>query len=114
MGLDQSAGYNDVTVYDWRKHARLQEFMHNKYIEKNPDENDAFNCKKLILDEEDILELQKLVKNNNLPFCDGGFFWGHQFQEESMKEYKKTDLKFCENALKWIKEGKEVWYDCWW
>ena len=49
-----------------------------------------------------------------LLICDGGFFWGHQFQEESMKEYKKIDLKFCKDALKWIKEGKEVWYDCWW
>ena len=113
MGLDQRAGYNDIAVYDWRKHARLQEFMHNKYLKKHPDD-DAFNCKKLLLNEEDILELQKLIKDDNLPFCDGGFFWGHQFQEESMKEYKKIDLKFCKDALKWIKEGKEVWYDCWW
>lgn len=114
MGLDQRAGYSDVAVYDWRKHARLQQFMHNKYEEKHPSDNDAFNCKKLILNEEDIIELQKLIKDDNLPFCDGGFFWGHQFQEESMKEYKKIDLKFCKDALKWIKEGKEVWYDCWW
>jgi len=64
--------------------------------------------------QEDIIELQKLIKDDNLPFCDGGFFWGHQFQEESMKDYKKIDLKFCKDALKWIKEGKEVWYDCWW
>ena len=113
MGLDQSAGYNDVSVYDWRKHARLQQFMHDKYFEKHPDAEE-FNVTKLILNKKDILELQKLVKDNNLPFCDGGFFWGHQFQEEAMKEYKKDDLKFCKDALKWIKEGKEVWYDCWW
>ena len=37
MGLDQRAGYNEVDVYDWRKHARLQQFMHNKYFEKHPD-----------------------------------------------------------------------------
>ena len=113
MGLDQSAGYNDVSVYDWRKHARLHQFMHDKYFKKHPDA-EGFNTTKLILDKEDILELQKLVKDNNLPFCDGGFFWGHQFQEEAMRESKKYDLKFCKDALKWIKEGKEVWYDCWW
>ena len=116
MGLDQRAGYNNVDVYDWRKHARLQQFMHDKYFEKHPDavSGQEFNCKKLILTKEDILEFQELVKNDNLPFCDGGFFWGHQWQEEAMKDYKEYDLKFCSDALKWIKEGKEVWYDCWW
>ena len=114
MGLDQQAGYNNISVYDWRKHARLQQFMLNKYLEKHPDDNDVFNQKKLLLDEKDILELQELVKDQRLPFCDGGFFWGHEFQEESMQDYKKDDLKFCKDALQWIKEGKEVWYDCWW
>jgi len=114
MGLDQRAGYNKIDVYDWRKHARLQEFMHELYCKKHPDDTGDFNCKKLVLNKEDILELQKAIKGDNLPFCDGGFFWGHQFQEESMKEYKEYDLKFCEDALQWIEEGKEVWYDCWW
>jgi hypothetical protein len=49
-----------------------------------------------------------------LPFCPDGFFWGHQFQEESMREYKNQDLEFCEKALKWLKEGKNVFYDCSW
>ena len=124
MGLDQRAGYNnidvynqrkeDVSVYDWRKHSRLQEFMDKLWHEKNPDDEGDFNCKRLVLTEEDILKLKKLVEDDDLPFCHGGFFWGHQFQEEAMKENKETDLKFCEDALQWIKEGKEVWYDCWW
>ena len=33
MGLDQRAGYNDVDVYDWRKLARLQHYMHNVWLE---------------------------------------------------------------------------------
>ena len=113
MGLDQTAGYGKEIIYDWRKHARLQEFMTKKYYEKNPTDNN-FNMKKVYLNKDDILELQKLVTGDVLPFSEGGFFWGHQFQEEAMKEYKKQDLKFCTDALKWIEEGKEVWYDCWW
>ncbi len=140
MGLDQYAGFanvadletkdnkvvpvinNDdednpyVTVYDWRKHARLQEFMEKLWERKNTQAGHCpeFNCRKMDLQREDILELQKLVENDDLPFCGGGFFWGHQFQEESMSEYKEQDLKFCEDALKWLAEGKEVWYECWW
>ena len=73
-----------------------------------------FNCQILWLEEDDILELQKMVESGALPFCPDGFFWGHQFQEESMKEYKELDLKFCKKALQWLDEGKKVWYDCSW
>ena len=59
------------------------------------------------------LDKSELVENDNLPFCPDGFFWGQQFQE-SMKEYKELDLKFCKQALKWLDEGKKVWYDCSW
>jgi hypothetical protein len=114
MGLDQRAGYNDVDIYDWRKHARLQQYMHNVWLEKSDNPDEVFNCQKLILEKHDILQLKQMVEDETLPFCEGGFFWGHQFQEEAMKEYKESDLKFCEDALQWIEEGKEVWYDCWW
>jgi hypothetical protein len=61
-----------------------------------------------------VLKLQELVQKGDLPFCPDGFFWGHQFQEESVQEYKEQDLKFCEDALKWLDEGKEIWYECSW
>ena len=143
MGLDVYAGYlkpkqkqpdNVVDMHDnigdrmetpyyWRKHARLQQFMMELYDKKHGgparEERvgmmDSFNGGDILyLEREDILELQKLVKGDNLPFCPDGFFWGHQFQEESMKEYKEQDLKFCEDALKWLDEGKEVFYECSW
>jgi len=138
MGLDVYAGYvkpkpkqpdNVVEMdksqrvespYYWRKHARLQQFMmelwHKKKDETAPYGvmDSDFNCVPLLLEREDILMLQKLVKDDNLPFCPDGFFWGHQFQEESMREYKQQDLDFCEDALKWLDEGKEVFYECSW
>ncbi len=46
--------------------------------------------------------------------AEDGFFWGQQFQEDSVKEYKEQDmkfLKFCEQA---IDEGKVVEYWCSW
>tara|TARA_B100000927_G_C16347319_1_gene421825 strand:- start:33 stop:440 length:408 start_codon:yes stop_codon:yes gene_type:complete len=135
MGLDMHAGYlhpkperpdNVVDIKDdigdrmeapyyWRKHARLQQHMTYLWHKKNGGEEYGFNGGDvLILTKEDILELKRLVETDDLPFCEGGFFWGHQFQEESMREYKKQDLEFCETALEWIEQGKEVWYESSW
>lgn len=125
---------NDDALYDtlqagdefyWRKHARLQEYMQKLWrIRKFGDEAKFWGglrmdgqhdlAEVIFLDREDILDLQNKVENDNLPFCPDGFFWGQQFQEESMKEYKELDLKFCKQALKWLDEGKKVWYDCSW
>ncbi len=140
MGLDQYGGWlepqknkeqednvvelfqeedNSNKCFDWRKHARLQEFMRNLYYSKKDKLPEfgvmgcEFNCTKVFLNKEDVLELQNAVLSDRLPFCADGFFWGQQFQEESMKEYKTQDLEFCKEALKWLEEGKQVYYECW-
>tara|TARA_A100001391_G_C5028472_1_gene267695 strand:+ start:384 stop:821 length:438 start_codon:yes stop_codon:yes gene_type:complete len=140
MGLDQYGGWlepqknkeqednvvelfqeedNSNKCFDWRKHARLQEFMRNLYYSKKNKIPEfgvmgcEFNCTKVFLNKEDVLELQNAVSSDRLPFCADGFFWGQQFQEESMKEYKAQDLEFCKEALKWLEEGKQVYYECW-
>lgn len=137
MGLDQYGGWlepkkepednvvdlfeedNSNKCFDWRKHARLQEFMRNLYYSKKDKIPEfgvmgcEFNCTKVFLNKEDVLELQNAVLSDRLPFCADGFFWGQQFQEESMKEYKAQDLEFCKEALKWLEEGKQVYYECW-
>lgn len=136
MGLDANAGFQKpqpknvepIDIYDtmeskfyWRKHARLQQFMMAKWHANKGEETpfgvmgSDFNGGNILwLEKDDILELQDMVKNGSLPFCPDGFFWGHQFQEESMSEYKQQDLDFCKEALKWLEEGKKVWYDCSW
>ena len=53
---------------------------------------------------EDVLkELKEAYKDKYYRyFCNDGFFWGQQFQEESVKEYKSQDLKFvkfCKQAI---------------
>jgi hypothetical protein len=73
-----------------------------------------FNCENVQLDVTDIQIIRDLVKKDELPFCADGMFWGHQFQEDAMKQYKEQDLKFCDQALEWLEEGKEVYYSSWW
>ena len=98
--------------YVWRKHSRLQQFMEELYVRR--DAGESLNGDYLELTKGDIQVLEAVVKTGRLPFCPGGFFWGHQFQEETTKEYKAYDLEFCKWALNQIKEGKHVYYSCWW
>ena len=48
-------------------------------------------------------ELGEQIKKGFADYhAEDGFFWGQQFQEESVKEYKEQDikfLKFCEQAI---------------
>ena len=55
--------------------------------------------------------LNKTIHDN---FCNDGFFWGQQFQEESVKEYKAQDLKFIKFCKQAIKDKKTVVYTCSW
>ena len=40
--------------------------------------------------------------------------WGHQFQEEAVKEYADLDKQFCDWADKELDNGNEVIYSCSW
>ena len=62
-----------------------------------------------------VQELAEQIKKGFADYhAEDGFFWGQQFQEESVKDYKEQDikfLKFCEQA---ISENKVVEYWCSW
>ena len=88
--------------------------MEDIWYTRETDGEDMFNGQTLLLTKEDILNLQQVLLNDNLPESEGGFFFGHQFQDESAKQYKEQDLEFCKEALKWLDEGKEVFYECSW
>ena len=95
MGLDQYADGLNKEFY-WRKHARLQVFMAREYDKQNPKE-------------------EKAIKNGYWDcFAHDGFFWGQQFQEESVKQYKELDKEFLKAARKALKAGREVTYNCSW
>ena len=110
----------------WRKHARLQTFMAREFKKQNPKEDtDAHSSMngmgfngdehKVVITKDVLKRLENAIKEKYYNFfAPDGFFWGHQFQEEQVKAYKKQDLefiKFCKNAL----EKKEVIeYSCSW
>ena len=65
--------------------------------------------------EDVVKDLEKEIKSNFFnSFTPDGFFWGQQFQEESVKEYKSQDLKFLKFCKQAIKDGKTVVYTCSW
>ena len=46
-------------------------------------------------------------------FCSDGFFWGQQFQEEQVKEYKHK-IEIFQMGKEQVKAGKNIGYDCSW
>ena len=132
MGLDQYAGFRDSkgNVHEefyWRKHARLQVFFskqfrkQNEGKEKNNTVDDlqhlGFNGGQggVTITEEVVKDLEEAIKNDYWDhFATDGFFWGQQFQEEQVKEYKAQDKKFLEWCKQRLKEKKEIGYDCSW
>ena len=137
MGLDQYANIRDKQsgqvkapdyekVYSdkyeptqhgfvWRKHSRLQQFMSDIWGEQNPDSEAMNGEDELVITKDIIKQLRKEVDSNyHSSFCHGGFFWGHQFQEEAVKEYADLDKQFCDWADKELDNGNEVIYSCSW
>lgn len=136
MGLDQNAyivrksleeirqmprdkdGYMDfdrfvVEEFYWRKHAKLQEFMELLWERRGESRND-FNCQHMELTKDEVLELLSLVSNDQMPDSEGGFFYGHQFQDESVQHYREEDIAFCQKAYRAMKEHDySVVYSCW-
>lgn len=97
----------------WRKHSRLQTFMEDLWAERGNTE--IFNCVNLELTKDDLVRLQEAVDNQfSEHFCSGGFFYGHQFQEEQVNAYEEDDRTFVTEALAAVDRGEKVIYTCWW
>ena len=124
MGLDQTMfSSKSKKDYYWRKHARLQVFMARKWLEQNkgkePDSNFnlGFNAgdEPVKLTRELCDEWEKQIEENYWDnFASDGFFWGQQFQEDAINEYKKQDKEACDWARTQIEKGGDVKYSCSW
>ena len=124
MGLDQHAfarppapfvaDDDPAPAFVWRKHARLQEWAEALFEARTNEPRDALNCGELELTAEDVDALERLVREGHLPRSPGGFFYGHEFQDESAREYRDHDLEFCAWARAAIAAGQTVVYSCWW
>ena len=100
--------------YYWRKHSKLQNFMEEKWMAKTGNSRRELNCNELPLNQDDITELEDRVRKGKLKKCKDGFFYELDYQDEQAKEYKTQDLEFCEWALDEIKDGRVVYFRCWW
>ena len=142
MGLDQHAHlrhhkvdwdkyYNDdkeenEKVFVWRKHARLQKFMAVMHREQNPDieEYDSSGIPSLgfnggdvpvEMTKEVVDKLEEAIKNNYKDYvAEDGFFWGQQFQEQSVEEYREQDLEFLADCKKALDNNDTILYECSW
>ena len=132
MGLDQYAGFRDSKgevheEFYWRKHARLQVFFSKQFRKQNKDKEKnntvddlqhlGFNGGQggVTITEEVVKDLEEAIKNGYYDhFASDGFFWGQQFQEEQVTEYKAQDEKFLRWCKQRLKEKKEIGYDCSW
>ncbi len=124
MGLDQYATAtppapfvaddDPAPAFVWRKHAKLQEWAESLFMERSGESSDALNCGELILTAEDVDALEAMVRDGTLPESPGGFFYGHQHQDEGAAAYRDQDLAFCAWARARIADGQRVVYSCWW
>jgi hypothetical protein len=137
MGLDQYAHLRDqkdlsFNTYDdnynpekdgfyWRKHARLQVFMAAMYKEQTPEEmgeddfNLGFNGGPVIINEDVLNKLEKAIDNDYQDYIAiDGFFWGQQYQEEQVNNYKQIDKQFLQWCKKQVSKGNVPEYHCSW
>ena len=131
MGLDQYAGFRDENgqvkeEFYWRKHARLQKFMSKEFNEQNKEQkhNTMSDLQHLgfnggqggVKITKDLIErLENAFKDGYYSyFASDGFFWGQQFQEEQVQEYKEQDQKFIDLCKEQLEAGKDIGYDCSW
>ena len=65
---------------------------------------------------EDLInDLEEAIRNDYYDyFASDGFFWGQQFQEEQVKEYKAQDKEFLKWAQEQLKKNISIGYDCSW
>ena len=76
----------------------------------------GFNAGEVVyMTEEVVKDLEEAIKTDyHRYFASDGFFWGQQFQEQSVKEYKKQDKEFLEFCKKALKNKQVVQYECSW
>jgi hypothetical protein len=115
MGLDQYAYSRDsegedTEIKTWRKHNALQGWMEKLWGIKTGEPEKELNCSLIELTTQDLDQLWKSVSNGTLPETQG-FFYGCDTSKDDTQ--KNGDLQFITEARSEIKDGKKVFYSCW-
>lgn len=122
MGLDMNAyarsrtatktdGSEDEQLQYWRKFNALHGFFCDIWIARGLGTNPSdFNCVELELTAADIDALEKKLADERLT-PRAGFFFG----PADIRESDRADtFAFILKARLALKEGKQVFYNCWW
>ena len=120
MGLDQygfvrQKDHAQAVEFYWRKHSRLQEFMQALWADTvDGEDGEEFNCRELTLTKDDLQDLQgQIAKGYEDYQSQGGFFWGHEWQDQAVENYAQQDAEFVAAALDALEQGGQVAYSCW-
>lgn len=97
---------NAELIHQWRKHPNLHGWMENLYYEKGGTE--TFNCRPVVLTEEDLDRLEADIRSKALPATTGFFFGNTDGSEHD------DDLAFIAKARAAMAGGRTVFYDSWW
>ena len=64
----------------------------------------------------DVVNRLDKERRADYPNCvaQDGFYWGQNWQEDSIRQYKKQDEEFVEWCKEQLKEGQDIVYDCSW
>ena len=113
MGLDQTAYTKDkdgeqIQIQSWRKHNALDGWMQSLWTIKGND--GEWNCASVELKMHDIEQLEAVVVNDELPETHG-FFYGNDSRHDDYQ--KEKTLEFISDAYDTLREGKQVFYSCW-
>ena len=106
-GKDRKMEWTNVGPFEWRKHARLQEFMTRLYMKRKRIKNKWYDrgndewypiefgkTNRIRLKPQDIDLLEKAVNNGYAEyFCDGGFFWGTSDAGGTSKVLQRAGLR---------------------
>lgn len=109
---DWDAEYSSEEISYWRKHPNLHGWMEALWISKgrnNMPGDVRFNGIELELTFDDIMQLEKDIKNNSLPKT-SGFFFG----DDSDEYYRNQDLEFVYEAKSRLFLGQRVFYNSSW
>lgn len=98
----------------WRKHNRLHGWFEQKWNNRHNDVDTDFNCVRYYVSREDLLQLEKDVREENLPATQGFFFGNDSYSYEEHQEQKKEDLEIIDKAKKELEAGRYVYYSSWW
>lgn len=94
-------------LHQWRKHPNLHGWMRALYYAKGG-VAEQFNCRAVVLTDEDLDRLEADIRAESLPHTQG-FFFGETDGTEI-----DDDLAFIEKARAAMAQGLTVFYDSWW